>query len=144
TNTGRAYVYLGGAGGLATTPATTLTAPDGAGGRYGFSVASAGDVNGDGFADLVVGAPGVSTNTGRAYVYLGGAGGLATTPATTLTAPDGAGGDFGISVASAGDVNGDGYADLVVGAHRVSTDTGRAYVYLGGASGLATTPSSTT
>ena len=66
------------------------------------------DVNGDGYADLVVGASGVSTSTGRAYVYLGSATGLSGTPATSLTGPDGAYSDFGYSVASAGDVNGDG------------------------------------
>jgi hypothetical protein len=138
--TGRAYVYLGSASGLVTTPATALTGPDGGVGYFGVSVASAGDVNGDGYADLVVGAQDVMSGTGRAYVYLGSASGLIAMPATALIGPDGVGGSFGESVASAGDVNGDGYADLVVGAWRVTSATGRAYVYLGSASGLATTP----
>jgi hypothetical protein len=72
------------------------------------------DVNGDGFADLAVGAQGAMSGTGQVYVYLGGTAGLATTPATTLTGPE-ANGAFGKSVASAGDVNGDGFADLAVG-----------------------------
>jgi hypothetical protein len=127
-----AYVYLGGATGLATTP-TTLRGPAGSS-YFGLSVASAGDVNRDGYADLVVGAFGSNT----AYVYLGGATGLATTP-TTLTGPAGST-SFGRSVASAGDVNGDGYADVVVGAYTSNT----AYVYLGGATGLATTPTTLT
>jgi len=139
--TGRAYVYLGGAGGLATTAATTLTGAA-SGDRFGVSVAAAGDVNGDGYADVVVGAPGYSSSTGRAHVYLGGASGLATTPVTTLTGAA-AGDKFGVSVATAGDVNGDGYADLVVGAMGYGSFTGRAYVYLGGASGLATTAATT-
>ncbi len=139
---GRAYVYLGSASGLATTPATTLTGPDGAGGHFDV-VASAGDVNGDGYADVVVAAYAEGGGTGAAHVYLGSASGLATTPATTLTGPDGAGGYFGASVASVGDVNGDGYADLVVGAYGAMSDTGRAYIYLGSASGLATTPTTT-
>jgi hypothetical protein len=63
------------------------------------------DVNGDGYADVVVGAFGENSETGRAYVYLGSATGLGTTPATTLTGPGGASGNFGESVASAGDVN---------------------------------------
>jgi hypothetical protein len=48
------------------------------------------------------------------------------------------------SVASAGDVNGDGYSDVIVGAYRLfdngQTDEGRAFVYHGSASGLSTTP----
>ena len=114
SDTGRAYVYLGGASGLATTAATTLTG-EATGNDFGDSVATAGDVNGDGYADVVVGAYGYSSGTGRAYVYLGGASGLATTAATTWTG-EATDNYFGYSVATAGDVNGDGYADVVVGA----------------------------
>jgi hypothetical protein len=101
------------------------------------------DVNGDGFADVAVGAPDVNNDTGAAYVYLGGATGLATTPATTLIGPGGPpppGGpdpEFGGHLASAGDVNGDGFADLVVAGWSC------VYVYLGGMAGLADTPVST-
>lgn len=114
---GSVYVFLGSAHGLARTPAITLAAP-GAGtswSLFGYGVASAGDVNGDGYSDLVVGATDTSGVTGAAYLYLGGPPGLATTPAVILTDPGGAAGDyFGHSVASAGDLNGDGYADVVV------------------------------
>jgi FG-GAP repeat/FG-GAP-like repeat len=137
--TGRASVYLGSASGLSSTPSVVLTGPDGENGGFGGSVAGAGDVNGDGYADVVIGASGVSNSTGRAYLYLGGPSGLSTTPAAVLTGPD-AYGDFGQSVSSAADVNGDGYADVVVGAPGVSSGTGGAYVFLGGASGLSTTP----
>jgi hypothetical protein len=127
-------VYLGSASGLGTTPATTLTGPDGidpmwhGGGAFGSSVASAGDVNGDGYADIVVGA----YVSAHAFVYLGGPSGLATTPTTMLARPDGST-SFGRSVGSAGDVNGDGYADIVVGA----------YLYLGGSGGIHTSPAMT-
>ncbi len=137
---GGAYLYLGGEGGLLPT-AVMVSKPAGPDGYFGGPVASAGDVNGDGFADVIVGAyiagPG---NEGAAYVYLGGAAGLSTTP-LVLTAPAGRISlvqQFGISVASAGDVNGDGFADVVVGAYDRG---GAAYLYLGGAGGLGVTPS---
>src|SRR5207302_1566887 len=107
---GRAHLYLGGPAGLAATPTTSIDPPAGEGGFFGHSVASAGDVNGDGYADAVIGA----SLANRAYVYHGGPSGLATAPATSLTGPSGA--EFGWSVASAGDVTGDGYADVIVGA----------------------------
>ena len=135
--TGRAYLFLGGASGLASTPSSILTG-EVIDSRFGQSVATAGDVNGDGYADVLVGAPEYSSSTGRAYVYLGGASGLATTAAATYTG-EATNDSFGSSMATAGDVNRDGYADVVVGAPGYGNSTGRAYVYLGGASGLATT-----
>jgi hypothetical protein len=96
------------------------------------------DVNGDGYADLVVGAlqqDAGALNEGNAFVYLGGPTGVPTTPSTTLDNPaNQASGLFGQSVASAGDVNGDGYADLVVGAYSQDAGApqeGNAFVYLG-------------
>jgi hypothetical protein len=143
TSTGRVYVYLGGASGPSSAPSTTLLGPDGYSAEFGQSVASAGDVNGDGYADLVVGAPEVGLQVGRAHVYLGGPAGLATTPATTFESLAGNFANFGWSVASAGDVNGDGYADVLVGASAASRGTGRVDVYLGSATGVATAPATT-
>ena len=87
---------------------------DSAGDEFGLSVSGAGDVNGDGFADLIVGAPGDDNN------------GIASGSARVLSGIDGStlftfDGDsafdlFGDSVSGAGDVNGDGFADLIVGA----------------------------
>src|SRR5262249_39764103 len=111
---------------------------------FGSAVASAGDVNGDGYGDVIVGAyqyDNGETNEGRAYVYLGSASGLSATAAWTAES-DQASADFGYSVASAGDVNGDGYGDVIVGAYQYAngeTAEGRAYVYLGSASGLSAT-----
>jgi hypothetical protein len=143
---GTASVYFGSASGVAATPARVLegVAPQD---NFGRSVASAGDVNGDGYADLVVGAPGADPGgrdqAGTASVYLGSASGVGATPARVLegVAPDNI---FGEAVASAGDVNGDGYADLVVGAPGADPDgregAGTVSVYLGSASGVAATP----
>jgi hypothetical protein len=101
SNSGRAYVYGGGASGLGRTPLATLTGPDGPNGYFGISVASAGDENGDGYSDLVLGAYGAPRG-GSAYVYTGGAAGLVATPAVGLAGSDPAG-NFGISVFGASD-----------------------------------------
>jgi hypothetical protein len=141
--TGRAYLYLGSPTGLGSAPATTLLGPAGLDGFFGLSVAGAGDVNGDGFADVIAGSIGAASGVGSAYLYLGSSTGLATAPATTLPGLDGANGYFGRSVACAGDVDGDGYADVVVGSQSGATANGHAYVYLGSASGLASAPVAT-
>eukprot|EP01030_Chromulinospumella_sphaerica_P019105 gene19105-biopygen16909 len=97
------------------------------GDRFGAAVASAGDVNGDGYLDIIVGATHADpngANSGSAYVLFGTASGLPTDLATTpLDGTNGfhirganAGAFAGYSVASAGDFNGDGYGDLIVGA----------------------------
>jgi hypothetical protein len=129
-----AYVYLGGPSGIATSPLVTLTGS----GDFGWAVASAGDVNGDGYGDVVVASPEFSSNAGAAYIYLGGPSGTSATPASTLSGSAGA--FFGNAAAPAGDVNGDGYGDVLLGAPDVSSNTGAAYVYLGSAGGLGSTP----
>src|SRR5687768_1386321 len=107
---------------------------DDAGDWAGYAVASAGDVNGDGFDDIMVGAmkgDDGGPNAGEAYVVFGRAGGFGTIDGTgrrvidltSLAPADGfiIQGDYtydygGISLSSAGDVNGDGFDDIVVGA----------------------------
>ena len=116
---------------------------------FGYSVAGLGDVNGDGFDDIAVGAPGYGVssipNRGAVYVYHGSSGGVTSTTRLQLVGLDG--GRFGTSVSAAGDVNGDGYDDLIVGAYSVGTlsfaQSGRAYVFHGSAAGLSTSPAST-
>jgi len=112
------------------TASTTLTGS----GRFGISVASAGDVNGDGYSDVIVGAPAILATGGSAYIYLGSSSGLSAVVSTTLTG----GVSFGFSVSGAGDVNGDAYADVIVG------DTlGTAFVYNGTKTGIASGNTST-
>ena len=111
----------------------------------GASVASAGDINGDGFDDVIINAAGgygtYINNPGGSYVVFGKAGGLgALVELSGLDGSDGfklSGSSYGVqSVASAGDVNGDGYDDLILGAPSDGVG-GISYVVFGKASGFA-------
>ncbi len=108
--------------------------------RYGSAVAGVGDLNGDGYKDVAIGAPFVDTAThpdaGAVFVYLGTATGLGSTPSAALSGSAGAP-RLGFSVAGVGDVNADGYDDLLVGA---PDGVGTAHLFLGAADGLAPAP----
>ena len=136
--TGRIYVYAGDSSGLKANPIFVATGR-GRGDRYGFSVGAAGDANGDGYSDIIVGAHGVGDGIGSVYVYAGGPEGLGARPIFTATG-EVAGDWFGHSVGTAGDVDGDGYDEIVVGARNHDGNTGRVYLYAGGALGLDATP----
>jgi len=88
------------------------------------------DLNGDGYADVITGAPGHSNLQGRVYFFYG-APDIDENPDLILDGEAGAQGAFGISV-TAGDVNRDGYDDLVVDASSFHNKTGRVYLYYGG------------
>jgi hypothetical protein len=120
--------------------------------QSGFSVSAAGDVNGDGLADMIIGAPEPLSFSGQgggsAFVVFGKAGGLSNMDLANLTPADGfringaaVGDKLGYSVSSAGDFNGDGFDDLIVGAPDAdpngNTDAGSAYVIFGKASGFS-------
>jgi hypothetical protein len=117
----------------------------------GWSVSSAGDVNGDGLADLIVGAPYDDPNgdvSGVSFVVFGKTDGSA----VELSAVEAGTGGFvingvgtydrsGLSVSSAGDVNGDGFADLIVGAYGDDPNggySGASFVVFGGQGSSAT------
>jgi Ca2+-binding RTX toxin-like protein len=120
---------------------------DGANGydSSGFSVASAGDVNGDGFDDLIIGAYYAEPyGAGNTFVVFGkGQGFGASINLRTLNGSNGfrLDGDAydgsGFSVASAGDVNGDGFDDVIIGAPYARNGAGESYVVFGKASGFS-------
>jgi hypothetical protein len=138
TSAGESYVVFGKSGGF--TSSIDLSSLDGTNGfrldgidaydadGSGKSVSSAGDVNGDGFDDLIVGAvsadPGGRNGAGESYVVFGKSGGF--TSSIDLSSLDGTNGfrldgidafdNFGGAVSNAGDLNGDGFDDLIVGA----------------------------
>ena len=145
---GTAYVIFGKAGGFADIDLAALDPADGfaihgaaAYDYLGITVSGAGDVNGDGFADIIVGAPEAEYYAGASYVIFGKAGGFTDIDLSDLTAADGfvihgaEDYDGAGSVSSAGDVDGDGFDDLIIGAPRASpngyTYAGQAYIIYG-------------
>lgn len=143
---GAAFVYLGSKEGLAHEPAGLLTAPEGQN-FFGYSVADAGDVNGDGFGDVLVGSPGLvapkrTREKGKVFLYLGSPRGLHLAPAWQTVEED-LDDDFGSVVAAAGDVNGDGFADVAIGARHRSErypQAGKVYVFHGSPHGPGSRP----
>ncbi|OQX89334.1 MAG: hypothetical protein B6D65_03750 [candidate division Zixibacteria bacterium 4484_93] len=135
-SSGKVYVYLGGE--------ETDSIPDliieghGEEQNLGTNTSSVGDINGDGFFDLAVASsydPITGTPGGMVSIYFGGES-LDTIPDIVMFAEN-YGDRFGWSIRRIGDINGDGYEDIVITAARADCyreDDGKAYIYLGYAS----------
>lgn len=153
---GAAFVYHGGAAGITADGAADANATFHVYSSTflpGFTARSAGDFDGDGFSDLVVGDATYSgtfedaiLRQGAVYIYPGSATGIDQYASPVVLNGGQAEAQFGRSVAGAGDVNGDGYDDLIVGASLFEageTDEGAAYVFLGSPTGIAPGDAST-
>ncbi len=142
TNEGAGFIYHGSATGINTTAAARVESNQ-AGGQMGYSVAGAGDINGDGYSDVIVGAPyydNGQNDEGTAFIYHGSATGISTTAAAMVESNQ-TFASMGISVAGAGDVNGDGYSDVIVGAFLYGNgeiSEGAAFIYQGSPAGINT------
>ncbi|MBK7255291.1 MAG: FG-GAP repeat protein [Ignavibacteria bacterium] len=132
TDLGSAYIYLGGA--IMNNAADVTLIGYSAGDKFGYSVSSAGDVDGDGYSDVIVGAYGYNgaAYQGRVYIFFGGA--SMNSYADVILTGVNSGDYFGRSVSGAGDMNGDGFDDVIVGADGYNIDQGRAYIFFGGVS----------
>ncbi len=149
---GRSYIMFGGSG-VGSSGDILLSSLNGTNGfkldgennndQSSYSVSAAGDINGDGIADLVIGAVGYPAGNykGRSYIMFGGSG-VGSSGDILLSSLNGTNGfkldgennndQSGCSVSVAGDINGDGYGDLLVGAPLRNNSTGRSYVVFGG------------
>lgn len=131
SNTGAVLVYHGTGTAYKATHSWKATG-EATNNYFGYSVANAGDLDNDGYEDVIVGAYGYGSNQGAVYIYRGSSGGLLPTPAKAIYG--GVAGDyFGFSVNGGANVNGDDYDDVIIGAYGFSSSTGKAVVYHGAA-----------
>ncbi|MBK6773687.1 MAG: FG-GAP repeat protein [Ignavibacteria bacterium] len=134
---GRVVVHYGSAAGVADAPNWIGTRPAGIFEEYGFTVSTAGDVNGDDYSDLIVGVYNqlVDSHYVNGYVYLGSINGLSgNNPAwTTSTPSDILYYGFSFCISDAGDINNDGYDDVISAANGGGYVPGHVFIYFGAA-----------
>ncbi len=147
SNQGEVYLFLGSPSGLPDDASLNIQNPLEQSGAFGHAITSVGDLNGDGYGDFAVGANKQSNGAdseGAVYVFYGSEEGPANTPSVSLDSPGNLEeAEFGTSISTIGDINGDGYSDVVVGARGQNKEVeqaGAAFVYLGNAEGIGGTP----
>jgi hypothetical protein len=138
----RVYVFYGPQTGAVTYADADVEITLSTGGQLGYDIANAGDTNNDGYTDLVVSDPYANSNAGAVYIVHGPLTtdvDLTTTYGALLTGETAS--DYaGMSVAGIGDIDGDSYDDVLVGAPYYdgrTTNTGAAYIVRGNLSGTA-------
>lgn len=136
---GKVYLYRGSAHGPSPSPDWTWGG-DRADANAGVRVAAAGDVNGDGYADVLITAPGADGRRGDCFVFLGSPKGLADKPDWTVSGAALGLEFFGEGACPVGDIDGDGYDDVAIGG-RDAHGLGHVLIYRGGPRGLDAEPS---
>lgn len=129
---GRAYLLLGGGGWSSLTGAEAVVDADVDGGTLGWGSDASADVDGDGYADWAIGDGGAAGGAGRVGLFLTPPSGAADLADADVTWSGAAGAAFGQTVVE-GDLDGDGYAEVLVGAPETDDDAGAVYVLAGGA-----------
>lgn len=130
-NRGEAYIYLGNKTGTYTPNQTLSGGVDNE--ELGTNFSGIGDVNGDGFNDYIIGTERYDGARGKAYLYLGNTS-LNSTSEIVYAGLE-MGGFFSHSIAGLGDINGDGFDDFMIGAHRNDgggSSLGQAFLFMGG------------
>jgi hypothetical protein len=128
TAAGKAYIYYGGKN-MTNIPILTMTG-EAVNDRFGHLAACAGDLNGDGYSDIIINSPNNTNATGKVYLYFGGL--FMNNIADTAIKGEGVGDNFGSSISSAGDMNNDGIDELIIGAANNGLNginAGKAYLY---------------
>ena len=134
---GRVSVFLGTLGGLAAAPQRMLTGIE-FGEHFGAALAGAGDVNGDGYEDVIVGATGKAQGLGGVFLFAGSPSGLRALP-SWIRIGGSRGEGWGSLVGSAGDLDGDGFDDVIASAPTRGSN-GVTELFLGSGTGPAASP----
>jgi len=142
--TGLVRLYLGGPDGLVDHPVWVWTGYN-AGDRFGHAVTGAGDINGDGWLDFAVGAPFATSGEGKGAIYIfNGRPNIANIVADQIIPGTMGKSYFGLSIRLAGDVNNDGFSDLIISTPEDDTPpnlkAGKVELFLGTEQGIGTTP----
>lgn len=144
-NSGRVYVAAGGPNGTISNPSSvqaTTYPGENVGDEFGTGIGR-GDLNADGYADLVIGAPFLNaSDDGKVYIYYGSSTGLSASPDAVITKNVVPPRNFGFSI-SLNDINSDGFDDMAISTHLGAVTLGKASIWYGKSIQFATTDAAT-